>query len=395
MSSLPIRREWWAAPVEHVQGARRAIGGIGADGSVVSAVLRHLAAPSVPAASLAAATGVPMDTVLQAYRLCRDHPTVRAFTASGYYPHRLWTHAAAALTARWQADPTVPARLLDEQPVPPDTVEIHPSRGTCAYGCAMCLWSDKDTLTYVTKNLRADGLLALRQWTELLDQLRRLGTTQLVVSGGGEALLNPDLPAVLRHAGGLGFATSLYTTGFNLDAHRGALWEPVAGLSAVRLSIHSPDPATYARVVRLPERVHALDRVTEHLRQLLSLRAGRGAGPRIGIGFVLQPGNHDQIEAMADYAARIGVDHLDLRKDEVDVTAGLTATELAEAAVQLRRVRHRAAGGGYGRLDVDLGDELIALANGQPASRPRSSECRVKYLRPTISPYGVLAHPVT
>lgn len=385
------RADWWNAPVEQVQAARRHVQDTGLDDAVARTVLEHLAAPSHTAASLATAAGVPPDTVAEAYRFCRDDPAVREFTTSAYYAHRLWTRTATALTARWHTDPTVPARLLTGQPVTPDTVEIHPSRGTCAYGCAMCLWSDKDALTYATRDLRADGLLTLRQWTDQLDHLRGLGTTGLVVSGGGESLLNPDLPAILAHAHTRGFTTSLYTTGFDLDAHRGALWQPVTDLAAVRLSIHSPDPATYARIVRLPERVGALDRVSAHLRRLLALRAERVTGLRVGIGFVLQPGNHDQIEAMTDYAARAGVDHLDLRKDEVDVTDGLTPAQLAVAAVQLRRVRDRAAAGGYGPLQVDLGDELVALANDQPTGRARSSECRIKYLRPTISPYGVLA----
>jgi hypothetical protein len=71
-------------------------------------------------------------------------------------------------------------------------------------------------------------------------------------------------------------------------------------------------------------------------------------GPRVGIGFVLQPGNHDQIEGIADYAARAGVDQLDLRKDEVDVTERLDPARLAEAATQLRRARQHAAAGRYG-----------------------------------------------
>lgn len=296
-----------------------------------------------------------------------------------------------ALVAAWRAEPARPEQLLTGAPAVPDTVEIHPTRGTCNYGCAMCLWSDKDAMTYASRGLQADGLVSHDQWTRVLRQLRDLGTRNLVVSGGGEALLNPDLPAILTAARDLGLAVSLYTTGFNLDAHHGALWDPVVNLSKVRLSIHSPDPATYARIVRLPDRLHALERVNSHLRTLLALRHARRTALRVGIGFVLQPDNHDQIEAMTDYAADAGVDFLDLRKDEVDVTDGLTPPQLTAAAAQLRRVRQRAQRGFYGRLQVDLGDELVALANHQPAARSRTPECRIKYLRPTISPYGVLA----
>lgn len=123
---------------------------------------------------------------------------------------------------------------------------------------------------------------------------------------------------------------------------------------------------TYARIVRLPDRPRALERVNGHLRTLLALRCARATALRVGIGFVLQPDNHDQIEAMTDYAADAGVDFLDLRKDEVDVTDGLTPPQLTAVAAQLRRVRQRAQRGFYGRLQVDLGDELVALANHRP-----------------------------
>ncbi len=391
MTGMTGTRQWWDVPVGEVRAVRRHIEHAGLDAETTRAVLAHLSAPAHTAAGLAAAAEVGLAVVRQAYRFCRQDSAVGAFTASAFYPHRLWTAAAAALTAAWRAEPSLPARLLASAPITPDTVEIHPGRGTCAYRCAMCLWSDQAELTYAAQDLRADGLLRAEQWIDVLARLRRLGTRNLVVSGGGEALLNPDLPAILTDAGHRGFTISLYTTGFNLDAHHGALWNPVLGLDTVRLSIHSPDPATYARIVGIPERLDPLDRVTGHLRHLLALRAGRGTRPRVGIGFVLQPGNHDQIEAIADYAARAGVDQLDLRKDEVDVTERLDPTRLAAAAAQLRRVRQHTAAGRYGRLHVDLGDELVALANGQPTTRSRTPECRMKYLRPAISPYGVLA----
>jgi len=54
-------------------------------------------------------------------------------------------------------------------------------------------------------------------------------------------------------------------------------------------------------------------------------------------------------------------------------------------------VRATATAGGYDALRLDLGDELVAIANGQPIVRQRTPECRAKYFRPTVSPYGILA----
>lgn len=79
-----------------------------------------------------------------------------------FYPHRLRYAFAVATLAEWTAEPARVHRLLAGLPVLAKTVEIHPSKGTCTYRCAMCLWSDKRTLTYATRDLAADGLLRAR-----------------------------------------------------------------------------------------------------------------------------------------------------------------------------------------------------------------------------------------
>lgn len=355
---------------------------------VKRAALAHLATPMAPFTELA--VGATFDEVRAAYRFVSDDSAVQAFVRSLFYPHRLWTAFAARTVGEWLADPTRPDRLLAGQPVLADTVELHPSRGTCSYRCAMCLWSDKAELTYATRDLRADGLLTADDWCRILDELHAGGTRRVVVSGGGEALLNPDLPTILRRARSLGLVVHLYTTGFDLSPAWTALWEELRGLAQVRFSIHSPHPDTYDAITGLPARLGALERVTAYIARLLDLRQS-GVGPRVGIGFVTQPLNCDLVMAMADYAARLGVDFLDVRKDEVDVTDGLTAAQLDMLCRQLRTVRATAVAGGYGRLRVDLGDELVAIANSQPIVRRRTPECLAKHFRPTISPFGLLA----
>jgi MoaA/NifB/PqqE/SkfB family radical SAM enzyme len=159
----------------------------------------------------------------------------------------------------------------------------------------------------------------------------------------------------------------------------------------VRLSIHSPTETTYAQITDLPTELQALRRVSEHARRLLDLRDQLGNPLRLGIGFVLMAVNHGEILAMVDFATELGVDFLDIRKDEVDVTAGLSANELTAVRRQLIEVRERARRGDYGALEVDLSDELVSLANDRPVARHRTQECLAKYARPTISPFGIVA----
>ncbi|MEV6135031.1 radical SAM protein [Nocardia sp. NPDC051990] len=257
-----------------------------------------------------------------------------------------------------------------------------PPRGTCNYRCRMCLWSDQAELTYATKQLDTDGLMSVGDWIRVVDELAAAGVRRLVISGGGEALINPDLPDILNHAAGLGFEIHVYTTGFS--ARPGSrLFTALLRCQRIRFSIHSPDPVTYDHVAgtRPPQR--ALERVTGNLAALLD---DRGEFPAVGIGMVIQPENHDQIEAMADFAEACGADWLDLRKDEVDVTDGLDGAQLTVVREQLNAVRTRAGGS----TRIDMGDELVALANGLTPDRARTPECAGRWFRPTIGAFGHL-----
>jgi len=355
------------------------------------AVRAHLCEPTTAAAALSAMAGVSLGDVRAAYQFFQHDPDTHALVGSLFYPHRLrWTFAAAAVKV-WAADPLGFERLAAGEAVLSKTVEIHPSKGTCNYACAMCLWSDKQTLTYAERGLTADGLLSTQDWRRVLGELRQGGAATLVLSGGGEVLLNREIPEILRCARTLGFRVHLYTTGFNLRPEDRALWDEVVLVDQARFSVHSPDAATYNAVTGLPARLNALGRVVDNIRTLRDLRDQRHMSAQIGIGFVTQPLNHDQLQPMADFAADVGVDFLDLRKDEVDVTDQLTSQQLATVRDQLIAIRTKAVRGDYGATRIDLADELVSLANGQRVARTRTSECLAKYFRPTISPFGILA----
>ncbi|MGV9680960.1 radical SAM protein [Nocardia sp. NPDC003482] len=348
-----------------------------------TALACHLAAPHTPARALAAATGCDLDAVREVYRFARHDPAVARLVTSWFYPHRMRWAFAATTVEEWRRRPDVPATIAAGRPVLGDTMEIHPTRGTCNYRCRMCLWSDQQTLTYSTRRLDTTGLLHTADWLRVLAELRDNGVRRLVVSGGGEALINPDLPAILNHAADLGFEIHVYTTGFPIRPRTG-LFEALLRCHRIRMSIHSPDSGTYDRIAGTRPAQRALDRVA---RNLAALRGQRDLSPAVGIGFVIQPFNHDQILPMVGFAEASGADWLDLRKDEVDVTEPLTTTQLAVVVDQLRTIR---ATHPNTPLRIDIGDELVALANGVPADRSRTSECLGRYFRPTIGPYGHL-----
>lgn len=136
----------------------------GTSGGLRAAVLSHLATPSTPAVRLAADLEVYLGIVRTAYHHCRTSTAVHELVGSNYYPHRLQWAAATSTITEWRRSPDRPARIAAHEPVMSETVEIHPTRGTCNYSCAMCLWSDQKELTYTTQFLDTSGLLNAHEW---------------------------------------------------------------------------------------------------------------------------------------------------------------------------------------------------------------------------------------
>jgi MoaA/NifB/PqqE/SkfB family radical SAM enzyme len=83
-----------------------------------------------------------------------------------------------------------------------------------------------------------------------LDQARRLGVIQVVLSGG-EPLLRDDLEDAIRYARGLGIITRIITNGLLLDRPRVRQLKQ-AGLTQCSVSIDDADPSVHDRMRGFP-----------------------------------------------------------------------------------------------------------------------------------------------
>lgn len=357
----------------------------------VRAIQLHLSNPSLPASTLSESTGNSLEDIRHLYsRLKKDHH-YHKLTESIFYSRRMM-HQFAALTLKdWTDEPAYVEKLLRGESVASRICEIHPTKGTCDYSCAMCLWSDKQELTYAKKKLDKTGLLGISDWERIFHELAGLGTKIMVFSGGGEVLLNSDLLRIVRLAHDMMMKVQIYTNGFNFDRFGSQGLEELVHIEQIRVSIHSPFEDTYNAIVGLPKEAGALQKVSQNIREIIRLRSLAGSDLKVGIGFVIQPLNYDQIESMASFAHLLGVDFFNIRKDEVSVTEGLSAAEISLVASQLNSVRNKLINGDYGSLRIDLSDDLTALANGFSQETPRTAHCLAKHFRPTISPFGIVA----
>ena len=142
--------------------------------------------------------------------------------------------------------------------------------------------------------------LELSEWLRVLDEARQLGVLQLHLTGG-EPLARADLTPLVARARDLGFYVNLVTSGVGLDERRAA--ELVqAGLDHVQLSVQDADRTAADEV--------AGARVSGH--KMAAARAVTALELPLTINAVLHRGNIGRIGPLADLAAALGADRLEL-----------------------------------------------------------------------------------
>lgn len=345
--------------------------------------------PSISSTEIMTMTGISVEELTAIYRDLQQDEEFQLAVNSPYYSRRLMFSVARTIVRDLASDPEYTSRLTLGEPVSSRVVELHTTKGTCNYSCKMCLWSDKGERTYDTTNMKGSGLMGTEEWESTLADIHKFGAKVAVFSGGGEVLLNKDFFRLLTFSHSIGLKTQLYTSGYNMVHLVNDEWKQLLAMDRIRFSIHSPDEGTYNAIVSMPERVHALSKVEDHLRLLLEKRNAANSELKIGIGFVIQPLNVMQVEDIVEFARRIGVDYLNIRRDEILVTNPLDQESEAKLREQLLRIRANIVNGVYGNLEIDFSDNLVAFMNEEDYSLSKVPNCVLKHLRPTINPYGL------
>lgn len=355
------------------------------------AIQLHLIDPSITATDLSSTTNLSLNEIKSLYSNMQEDGNIRRITSSIYYPRRMMTQFAEATIRDWVDDPEYANKLLRGETVAARNLEVHATRGTCDYTCTMCLWSDKEELTYQNLGLQEFGLMDALDWERVFQSAKDLGTRQVIFSGGGEPLLNKDLFNLSAAARSIGLQTQLYSNGYGLRGATERDWDEIMQMEQIRFSVHSPMNNEYNRIVAMPDNTNALPIVSANIRELLARRETSGSALRVGIGFVTQALNHHQIEEMVDFAKMLGVDFINLRQDEVEVTRKLGKVERNVITRQLVDIRYRLENGEFGNMEIDMSDDMTAQANGLEQSTRRVISCFAKLFRPAISPFGIVA----
>lgn len=206
--------------------------------------------------------------------------------------------------------------------VTPVTVDIVPSL-ECPQDCFMCSnvdWrKNREDPGWVNKT-RSDRFMNWDTLRAVIDRLAEGGCRGVVFTGGGEPLTNPNTIQGIRYARERGMEPALYTNGILLDESViAAVMESQAVF--VRLSINAGSEETHAHVGGYDPARQFYKRVMENLRKLATANAAVGSPVSVGISFIVNPRNIQDMERLAadlrdldrDPAATGGVHYLALR----------------------------------------------------------------------------------
>ena len=348
----------------------------------------HLENPLLSASELARKLGFTLRQVKEVYREIRLNKKIQNYINSPFYQWRIASRFAAEIIRDLSGEKTYWDKLISHRPVISRTLEIHPTLGTCEYRCVMCLWSNRNLRQ--AENFQRDYPLRAKEWSKILKTACKMGTRKVLLSGGGEPLLNPEVFMVIESAWRLGAKINLYTNGLNMYRLSNYDWQQLLRLNWIRFSVHSPASETYANIVGLPYERKLLIQVIDNLKELLFRKRKGKLKMKVGIGFVIQLQNYKQIYEMAEFAASLGVDFLDIRRDDANISKRLTLNQWAIVISQLKLIRQRAVNGDYGVTQISIADSLTALINGLELKVPKAEECLSKIYRPVINPFGVM-----
>ena len=172
----------------------------------------------------------------------------------------------------------------------------------CNLNCVMCPWRE------ITKNSENRGLMSSEVWNAIRPYLSEAKSIDF--TGGGEPLLQPDLPVWIAEAKTAGCETGFLSNGLLLKREK---LEQIlnAGVDWICISMDGADAEMYERI-----RVGSnFKRVCENVANIAELRTG--SLPKTMINFVLMDLNFHQVEDIVRLTAQLGVDQINFKQCDV------------------------------------------------------------------------------
>jgi len=189
----------------------------------------------------------------------------------------------------------------------PQRIEIHPTN-KCNNNC-ICCWQYSPLIKNEKQKQELRGhVMPFRKMKETVDEIYRIGgTREILVSGGGEPLLYPELFRLLKYIKSKGFFCSL-NTNFTLIGKKEVEMLIESGVDSITASIWAGDARTYSMLH--PNKTEKdFKKIRNSMKFFKKRKVELGISkPRIFTYNVISNMNYKEIEAMLEFGMEVGAD---------------------------------------------------------------------------------------
>ncbi len=183
--------------------------------------------------------------------------------------------------------------------IAPIYIRIKPTN-YCNHKCYYCSYADSEL--GLRDSVDRQDQIPWEKMQEILSDITDMGVKAITFSGGGEPLIYPRIVEAMQRILDAGIDLSIITNGQLLKGKRA---EVLAKAKWVRISFDSANAETYARVRQLP--LEAFEEVCENIRQFSKMKQ---TNCELGVNFVINHENADQVYDMAKLVKELGVNHI-------------------------------------------------------------------------------------
>jgi len=183
----------------------------------------------------------------------------------------------------------------------PVTVEIDPTN-LCNHECIWCMYEGFKEES--AESLSEEYLLSL------VDELADMGVKSIVLSGGGEPLVNKASLKVITKAHEKGLEVALVTNGELLDEE--SIGIVAENCTWVRISLDAANAETYQRCHGIRNQ-DAFQTVLKNTEELANYKKRVNSPITIGLAFLVHPYNYQEVYEACKIAKNLGCDYIQIR----------------------------------------------------------------------------------
>lgn len=189
--------------------------------------------------------------------------------------------------------------IREEKRVAPIYIRIKPTN-YCNHRCYYCSYADSEL--GLRDSVNSQDQISWEKMQEIISDISDIGVKAVTLSGGGEPLIYPHIIGTMTKLLNAGIDLSIITNGQLLKDDRA---EVLSEAKWVRVSLDSANADTYSKIRHLPET--AFGEVCDNIRHFSKIKRN---DCELGINFVVNHENADQIYDAAKMLKELGVNHI-------------------------------------------------------------------------------------